>query len=116
MAVLTVTTIDRNGQNLTTLDVAAAGGGDSFANTGSEFLYLNNASGGAIVVTLDVIATVDSQRTAAVTDPTVSVPAGNAMVIGPFPTGIYNDGNDRMNVTYDGVTSLTVAAFKFLAG
>lgn len=110
MATLTVNTIDRTGANLTDLDTAAAGGGDDWANTGIEFLYLNNASGGAIVVTLDIEATVDGQ---AVTDPTVSVPAGEAMIIGPFPTSIYNDGNDKVSVTYDGVTSLTVGVFSY---
>lgn len=111
MALLTVQTADRGGLNLTDSDVAASAGGDSFANDGNTALYVLNGSGGDITVTLvfGTGAAVDGQSP---TNRTVVVEAGKAEIIGPFPTQYYNDGNGRMNVTYSGVTTLTVLPFK----
>jgi hypothetical protein len=109
MAVLSVQNITRAGFNLDQNDVAAAGGGDSFPNTGQEMLYVRNGGGSQITVTLAYQVTFDGQT---IPSKTVAVPAGEAMLIGPFPTGSYNDANSRANVTYSGVTSVTVAALK----
>lgn len=109
MATLTVNSLSRDGFNLTDGDTAAAGGGDEFANTGQEYLYVDNQDGTDTDVTFVTQATADSQ---AIGDRVVTVPAGERMLIGPFPTNIYNDGNDRVQVTYEKVTSLTVAVVK----
>lgn len=108
MAVLTVQETSRAGLNLSGA-VAAAGGGDSFANTGVELLYISNAGVGAITLTLDIQQSVDGQ---AVTDRTVSIASGARQIVGPFPSAVYNDANSRMNVGYSGVVSVTVMAFK----
>lgn len=110
MAVLTVTSVGRAGTNLTTLATAAAGGGDSFANTGSEYLYIANGAGSSITLTLVMQATTDGQ---AITNKTVTVTNAERMLVGPFPTALYNDANSRMNVTYSSATTITVAALKF---
>lgn len=102
-AVLTSTTVTRAGIDV--VGVAAAAGGDSFANTGKEFIEVKNGGAGAITVTLDVQTTLDGM---AITDPTVSIAAGATKIIGPFPTHIFNDSNSRVNVTYSAVTSVTV--------
>lgn len=109
----TVQAIGRAGINLTTLAAAADATGDNFANTGSEFLYVNNASAGTITLTLVGQQTVDGQT---VTNRTVAIPTVNAMLIGPFPVGIYNDANGRANVTWSGVTSTTIVACKLTPG
>lgn len=109
MAVLTVQTVTRAGLVVEDSGSAAAGGGDSFANDGTVMLIVKNGGGSSITVTLDIQATTDGQ---AVTDKTVSVTNGKTALIGPFPTAIYNDGNGRTNVTYSGVTSITVMACK----
>lgn len=94
---------------------AAAGGGDSFANTGIEFFYANNASGGAITITFDSPNTCNFNVAAnAAHDDAVVVSAGTAQIIGPFPPGRFNDGSGNVQVTYSGVTSLTVAVFKVM--
>ena len=87
---------------------ATSGGtGDDWVNTEAEFLYIINGSGGNITVTKDIESTVDGQ---AVTDRTAVVDAGTTEMIGPFPTAVYNDSSTgRANVTYSGITSLTVA-------
>ena len=108
MALLTVTPITKTG--IDTAGTAAAAGGDTFPNTGREMLVVKNSGASPITVTLDIKATLDGQ---AVTDPTVAVAAGVEKVIGPFPTGYYNDANGQVAVSYSGVTSVTVKALSF---
>lgn len=110
MAVLTVTTVGRAGTNLTSLAVAAAGGGDSFANDGSQYLYIANGAGAPITLTLVMQATPDGQ---AITSKTVTVTNAERMIVGPFPPALYNDANGRCQVTYSSATTITVAALKF---
>ena len=109
VATLTVNKIGRAGINITTSDlVAATAGGDLWANTGAEFLIVNNAGVGAVTVTLAIQATVDGQAPA---NRTVTVPNGDIMLIGPFPPNSYNDASSNAKITYSGVTSVTVGAF-----
>jgi hypothetical protein len=109
MAVLTVVTVDRTGKQLDTNQVACAGGGDSFPNTGLEYAIFTNGSGSPITITEVLQAQIDGQSA---TSKTFVVPAGKSMLAGPWPTATYSDGNSRMNFTYSGVTSLTVGVFK----
>jgi hypothetical protein len=100
MAVQSVNTIDRTGgTNPTTLGVQCASGGDSFPNTGAQFVFWNNTSGGSITITEVLQATVDGQATATVSR-TFAIAAGATLCSGPYPTTSYNDGNGRMNFTY----------------
>jgi hypothetical protein len=108
MSTLTIQEIARAG--ITPAYVSATGGGDQFTNNGRVFAQIKNASGGAITVTFATQTTIDGL---AVTDLTVSVGAttGDKMV-GPFPPDIYNDSSGFVQVTYSGVTSLTIGAFR----
>lgn len=104
MATLTVAAAARTGVDI--VGVAPDAAGDEWANTGKEVLLVNNASAGSINVTLDIKSTVDG---AAVTDPVVAVGAGVTKMIGPFPTGIYNDsGTGRAKATCSATASVTV--------
>ena len=107
MAVLTVQQVVRAG--LEPVFVAAAGGGDEFVNTGTEYLEVVNGSGADVTVTIVTPNTVDGL---AVTDRAVVVTAGERRKIGPFPTSIYNNSNSKVNVTYSSATSVTVGLFK----
>ena len=109
MAVLTVQAVTRAGLNLTDALVAASAGGDSFANNGLEVLAVVNAGGSSVTVTLPYVATADGQT---ITSRTVVVGAGKTALIGPFPQALYNDANNRVAVTYSGVTSVSVAALR----
>lgn len=113
MATLTVESIVEAGLNAT--DNAAAGGGDAIPNSGAEVLHVKNGGGASITVT------VTAQQTAqqvpgfgAMTkaDAAVAVPAGEERFIGPFPKGAFNDSGGLAQITYSGVTSVTVAALK----
>lgn len=108
MATLTVSNVSISGLNIA--GTAAAAGGDEWANTGREYIAIKNGGGSPITATLDVKATVDDLT---VTDPTVSIGAGETHVIGPFPPGTYNDSTTgRAKVTYSGVSSVTIKAFR----
>lgn len=109
MATLTAQTISRAGVEPSL--ASAAGGGDQFINSGSEFFEVVNGGGGGITVTIATQATVDGK---AIADDAISVGAGEAHRIGPFPPGLYNDANGYVQVTYSGVTSVTVGVFRMV--
>lgn len=110
MAILTVAQTSLAGVALGA--VAAAGGGDSFPNDGATALYVKNGSGAPITVTADApnadnFGVVDASH-----DSAVAVAAGAERLLGPYPPGRFNDANGRVQLTYSGVTSLTVAPFR----
>ena len=109
MATLTVQNITKSGDEPN--HTAAAGGGDEYANNGQTMLSLINGSGGAIVATFVTQATTDGL---AVADRTVSIPAGETRWVVDLDPNVYNvPATGRVQVTYDGVSSLTVGAFTF---
>lgn len=106
---LTIETVDITGWNLTDNLTAANVDGNYWANSEQDtYLVAVNASGGAIVITITAQQTLQGGNVS-ITSPTVSVGAGKTYIIGPFNRTIFNDA-DGIHVTYDGVTSLTVAA------
>jgi hypothetical protein len=110
MAVLTVNTINRDSVNLTALLAAAGAAGDSFPNTGIEFVIIKNTNAATRTITMDVQTTVDGL---AVTDKSFTLEATTGFrIFGPFSTSIYNDANSRVNLTYSTNTDVTVAVFK----
>ncbi len=90
--------------------VAATVGGDAFDNDGATLFAVKNGAGAPITVTFAFSATLDGVAVAA--GKQVSVPAGATVVAGPFPKGIYNDANGRVQVTYSAVTTVTVKTVK----
>lgn len=90
--------------------VAAAAGGDEFDNDGKTWLRVDN--GGAP----DVNVTINSQKNCNFgfdhDSGPHTVPSGETRIIGPFNTDRFNDSNGRCQVTYDDVTSVTVAVIK----
>ncbi len=96
---------------------AAAAGGDQFANVadGRTFLHAKNAGGGALTVTAVRQRTslnVPGEQPITLGNIAVSVPLTNGdRMIGPFPES-FNDINGNVQLTYSGVTSLTVAVVR----
>ncbi len=88
---------------------AAAAGGDYFVNDGKTVLHVINGSAGDITVTVDSPKECNQGFTH---DAAVVVTAGEERFIGPFDRKRFNDANGRVQVTYSGVTSLTVAALR----
>lgn len=110
MAVLTVSNVNRTGLDLASALVAADVAGDSFPNTGVEYIVFKNTNAATRVITMVLQATADGQAGTSKTY-TIAATTGYA-ILGPFPTSIYNDTNNRMNFTYSAVTNLTVAVCK----
>lgn len=86
---------------------AAAGGGDTFTNTGSEFLHVKNGGGGAITVT---ITSSGKYQGATIADQTVTIAAGTEKMIKPYTPEVTGT---TAAVGYSGTTSVTVAVLAF---
>jgi hypothetical protein len=81
--------------------------GHSVANEGKKtFVHVKNGSAASITATFQTSATVDGL---AVADKTVSVPAGEERMVGPFPTAYYGT---TLSVDLSAVTTVTIAAIK----
>ncbi len=106
MATLTTQTISQTG--ITPSFAAAAGGGDKFTPGDNTYLEVINGSGGAITVTVD--SKVASNYGTDVNDAVV-VGAGARAKIGPFPAQRFQGSDGLADITYSGVTSLTVGVF-----
>lgn len=105
MATLTPVTAVRTGLDIVGAAVAAATLGDTFPNTGRELLFIANGDVSDMTLTIVTPATLAGQ---AVADRTVTIPAGESRLIGPFPVGIYNNAAGGVDLTYSSVTDLTV--------
>ena len=108
MATLTEQVITRDGIEPSLS--SAAGGGDQFLNTGNQYVEVTNGSGSSITVTFAAQKSVDGLD---LPDDTLVVPAGETRKAGPFLPSTFNDSNGYLQITYSGVTSLTVGIFRF---
>ena len=109
MATLTTQNVVRTG--VATTYAAAAGGGDSFTPDATTFLHVKNTSAGALTVTVTPakVPLTDLTETFAA----VSIPAttGDKM-LGPFPYEHFAQSDGLADITYSGVTNLTIAVVK----
>lgn len=89
--------------------VGAAAGGDQFPNDGRTVLEVLNGGGGSINVTVvQQNADADGYK-----ENKVMAVANGATLgrrLGPFEKNLFDDANGNVQVTYSGVTSVTVAA------
>lgn len=104
MATLAVNTVTIAGIADPTL-VTAASGGDQFANNGKTVLKVANATGSTVTVT---IASQQACNQGSTHNVTASVASGQTKLIGPFDPSRFNDANGYCQVSYSGVTSITV--------
>lgn len=107
MAQLTVQQTSLDGLNpaYAAADVA----GDALANNGSTVLHVKNGDASSHTVTIASQVANPPPGTVA-QDQDVAVPAGEERIIGPFNRSAFNDSDGNVQVTYDDVTSVTVAA------
>lgn len=108
-AALTVQEVVRAG--LEPAYVAAQADGNSWNNTGREVLHVKNGATD-VVVTVQCPRAIDGQ---AVTARTVTVPATEERLIGPFPPALFNQQGsigDEVYVDYDDVSNVTVGVFR----
>jgi hypothetical protein len=111
MAALTKTQLTYPVTDMQGKFVAASGGGDTLLPGDKTYLLVKNASAGVITVTVARFPATDSEGQAE-TGLAVSVPITTGEKwIGPLSAGRYmNPATGNVEVTYSGVTSLTVAA------
>lgn len=110
MATLTPQVISPDGDAIT--PVAAAGGGDSVNIDAHGFLLVTNGGGSPVTVTMVVPG---SEYGVARADIATSVPAGATRYFGPLVADLA-DTDGLIDITYSGVTSVTVAHVRLPAG
>ncbi len=111
MATIVAQAITEAGDNNVTYATCEAEG-DAFANDGDQIAHFKNGGVGALTVTIVAETTsVDSTRYGTLTkaNKAISVPSEGEAFIGTFPQSSFNDGDGLVQMTYSGVTSLTVA-------
>ncbi len=77
-------------------------------NTGSIIVHVDNTDSASEAVTIPTPKTI---KGLALEDRTVTVPASEKRFIGPFPVGLFNDGQD-LSITFSNGTSTSVAVIK----
>jgi hypothetical protein len=108
VAVLPVQAITRAGTGLTPAYSAAAGGGDSCKASSRTFLHVKNGHSSPQTVTIATPGTVGGL---AIADLAVAVPNAAERMIGPIDD-VFRDSGGLAQITYSGVTALTIAAIR----
>jgi|SRR5690349_991271 len=109
MAALTTNVMPLTGLALDDLLVAATSGGDDCQTGAGVFLAVKNADASSHTVTLATPGTVDGDLT--ISDRTVTVAAGKTELI-PVTDRYRDPGTGRAAITYDGVTTVSVAVVR----
>jgi hypothetical protein len=107
MATLSVESVDVDGLDPTMNSCAA--GGDEFVNDGQVWVEIDNQDASDTDVTFVTDKTVQDL---AVADKVVTVPTTERRLIGPFSTDLFNDSDNKVQITYEKVTSLTIGLFR----
>lgn len=111
MALLTVQDLVDTGLNA--VYEAAAAGGDEVRAIDGVFLHVKNGDASSHTVTItSQLSGAQVGAGLSAQDAVTTIPAGEDRFIGPIPRSAYGDSNNRIQVSYDAVTSVTVAALK----
>jgi len=100
MAILTAQQISQSGLQPTS--VIPDPKGDTLANTGKEFFYVQNNSGDSITATvIPVVTTVIDPLLGTLTkeNAILAIANGETGFIGPFEVDAFNDGLGRITIT-----------------
>lgn len=109
MAALTTNVMPLTGLQLDAQLIAATAGGDDAPTGAGIFLVVKNADASSHTVTLVTPGTVDGDL--AVADRAVTVAAGKTQMI-PLTATYRDPATGRASITYDAVTSVTVAVIR----
>lgn len=97
--------------------VAAAAGGDEVTNVdGDTVLHIKNGHSSAQTVTItaqDTNATNPKHGAVTKADASIAISANGEAHIGPFRRTAFNDSGGSIQITFSGVTLLTIAALTF---
>lgn len=106
MATLSLQSVTTAGSTIT--PVAAAGGGDAMPTGPKNMLRVVNGGGSPITVTVTSVQACSQGGTHSIS--AVSVTNGTTKEFGPI-TSRFADSTGLAQITYSGVTSVTVAAY-----
>ena len=93
--------------------VAATGGGDQFFMAGNELLIVNNGGGVGVTVTVTASGTLSEWTPLNLT---ATIAAGKIGLINVNYGLRFRDANGNVQLTYSGVTSVTVGVFRIGRG
>ncbi len=88
---------------------ACAAGGDEFVNSGRDFIHIKNGHTSPQTVTVNSQAPCDQGVDH---DAAVVVTNAQERMIGPFPKNRFDDAGGKVQLTYSGVTALTIAVVR----
>lgn len=108
MAELTVQTITRASDGLEPTYDTAAAGGDTVQVVSNLFLHVKNGDASPHTVT---VATPGTVAGLAISDLTATIPAAEERMIGPIDQ-YFRASDGLASISYDGVTSVTIAAIR----
>lgn len=113
----TISVTDVTAAGITPTLAAAADAGNQFLNDGRVFIYIKNSGSAkdAIITAQHTSISKPGFGTLTAATTTLEIPATTGeKIFGPFPPGIFNDGNGYVQVTYEGgsATGLTIGAFR----
>ena len=89
---------------------AAAGGGDQFTPSDRTYFHVKNGGVGSITVT--IVTPLEAAPNIPMADIAVTVANGAEKIIGPFGAALFQNSVGLADVTYSGVTSVTVGVFR----
>lgn len=93
---------------------ACSAGGDTYSPSATTTLYIKNGDSEQHTVTVHTTATIYGQP---ISNVAIVIPAGGEVMAGPFDPGMVADPSTTLaTVTYDAVTSMTIAAINSPAG
>ncbi len=121
MAILTVQRPVLSTSGTTVGFTSATSIGDSFPNTGIEFVHVVNTASSPRTITFDSpgactfgVSANAAHDIAMVVPGTTGAP-NNRVMAGPFPRGRFNDTNGRVQITYDDPSGVTLAVQAVIA-
>lgn len=105
------TPITPAGINMATLATNAALS-QTFANNGKILVAIKNGSGASINATFVATKVVnDGGGNLSLGNRVVAVAAGATLVIGPFPTEVFNDSAQEVTLQISAITTVTLQAY-----
>ena len=106
--------VTRTGINLTDLSSLSTGNVYVIKNTGKVVIHVKKSQANNCTVTVAVTKVVAGLS---LPDLTFVCPATTGDILcGPFPPGIFNDGDKDMRVTFSDIDGLTLASFEIAGG
>ena len=119
MATITATKIIESGLTSSLSDCTS--GGDDFENTGVEFVRIQNTHASAthtVKIAASGTTSIKHPQYGTLTRGNIYkavAPATNSAYIGPFKQGAFNDGNEKVQITYKTGSAITDVAFNAAA-